>query len=231
MNNSNIDKFLTNLLGFKCFNITSKKQINKYNKIKFHFLLILKTFSNLKSQECKNFNIKLKSKLITFSKKISHIEQVYYGCRFAKKKDLKQILEICRENPYGSRFERDSFLDKKFLFIYRATWLKNFFKKKRGDYLIVAYKKNVILGCILLKNEMENLRIDQILVKNSFKKKGIASTLISYANNHFLKKFNSIIAGTYNHNLVAKKMYKKLNFKSNGKSKNIYHIYPKRLKL
>ena len=37
MNNSNIDKFLTNLLGFKCFNITSKKQINKYNKIKFHF--------------------------------------------------------------------------------------------------------------------------------------------------------------------------------------------------
>ena len=204
--------------------------MKKFEKLNSFFLIILKSSTNFKLLRNKYFLIKSKSKLLNYKKKIQGYKEIKFKCRFAKKKDLKQILEICKQNPYGSRFERDSFLDKKFLFIYRAAWLKNFFKKKRGDYLIVAYKKNAILGFILLKKEMKNLRIDQILVKNSFKKKGVASALISYTNNHFLKKFNSIIAGTYKHNLAAKKMYKTLNFKSNGKSKNIYHIYPKSLK-
>ena len=72
------------------------------------------------------------------------------------------------------------------------------------------------------------MRIDQILVKNIYKRKGVAKTLINFSIDHFLQKFNSIVAGTYDHNLSAKKMYKKMNFRREKTVKNIYHLYPKK---
>ena len=144
-----------------------------------------------------------------------------------KKKDLINIIDICKQNPYGSRFEKDPLIGKKFLQTYRSIWLKNFFKKKRGDYLIVAHKNNILVGFILLIKELKDLRIDQILVNNKFKRKGVAKTLINFTSNYFKNKFNSLVAGTYDHNLSAKKMYKKMNFKREMIIQNIYHLYPK----
>ena len=194
---------------------------------KNNFLLILKTSKLLDSKDCKKFNIKMKSKLITFRKKKSENKKLDYDCRFAKKKDLINIIKTCKQNPYGSRFEKDPLISKKFLKIYRSIWLANFFKKKRGDYLIVAYKKNIFLGFILLIKEGKDLRIDQILVNNKFKRKGVAKNLINFSSNYFFSRFKSIVAGTYDHNLNAKKMYKKMNFKQENIVKNIYHLYPK----
>lgn len=221
------DKFLSNLLGHGCFNIKDKKEIKIYEKIKSHYLLILKTTQKLKLNEYKNFDLRLSSKLITFKKKLCKYTKLSHDCRFAKKKDLKKIMQICAQNPLGSRFEKDQLISKNFLSIYRSVWLTNFFKKKRGDYLIVAYKKKTILGFVLLIKEEDNLRIDQILVNNRFKKKGVAKTLIKFANNYFFKRFKFILAGTYEHNIIAKKMYKKLKFFKTNAYKNIYHLYPK----
>ena len=118
-------------------------------------------------------------------------------------------------------------IGKKFLQTYRSIWLKNFYKKKRGDYLIVAHKDNILVGFILLIKELKDLRIDQILVNNNFKRMGVAKTLINFTSNYFQNKFKSLVAGTYDHNLSAKKMYKKMNFKREKIIKNIYHLYPK----
>ena len=38
---------------------------------------------------------------------------------------------------------------------------------------------------MLLIKENKNLRIDQILVRNKFKRKGVAKTLINYSSNFF----------------------------------------------
>jgi hypothetical protein len=220
------DIFLSDLLHCKCFNIKSKKEIKNYEKIKGHYLLILKTSEKLNLNEYKNFELGVESKLITFKKKLTTHKKLTYGCRFAEKKDLKKIIQICVQNPLGSRFEKDRFISRNFLSIYRSVWLTNFFKKKRGDYLIVAYKKKIILGFVLLIKEGNNLRIDQILVNNRYKKKGVAKTLITFVNNYFFKKFKFILAATYVHNIIANKMYKKLNFFKTGEYKNIYHLYP-----
>ena len=227
MKGKKIDKFLTNLLKYDCYHIKTKSEIKDFNKKKDNFLLILKTSEPLSLKDYKNFNIKMKSKLITFRKKKFEKKELGYDCRFAVKGDLKNIIKVCKQNPYGSRFEKDPLISKKFLQIYRSIWLKNFFKKKRGDYLIVSYKKNTFLGFILLIKEEKDLRIDQILVNNSFKRKGVAKTLINFSSNYFLKKYKSIVAGTYEHNSAAKKMYKKMNFKREMVTKNIYHLYPK----
>jgi ribosomal protein S18 acetylase RimI-like enzyme len=221
------DIFLSKLLGHKCFNIVTKNEIKNYEKIKGYYLLILKTSEKLNLNEYKNFELGVESKLITFKKKITTHKKLTYACRFAEKKDLKKIIQICAQNPLGSRFEKDRFISRNFLSIYRSVWLTNFFKKKRGDYLIVAYKKKIILGFVLLIKEGNNLRIDQILVNNRYKKKGVAKTLITFANNYFFKKFKFILAGTYEHNIIANKMYKKLNFFKTNLYKNIYHLYPK----
>lgn len=221
------DKFLSNLLGYGCFIIKAKKEIKIYEKIKGQYLLILKTTQKLKLNEYKNFDLRLNSKLITFKKKLCKYTKLSHDCRFAKKKDLKKIKQICAQNPLGSRFEKDQLISQNFLSIYRSVWLTNFFKKKRGDYLIVAHKKKTILGFVLLIKEEDNLRIDQILINNRFKKKGVAKTLIKFANNYFFKRFKFILAGTYEHNIIAKKMYKKLKFSKTNAYKNIYHLYPK----
>lgn len=221
------DKFLSDLLGYPSYNINSKNEINHFRKIDNNFLLILKTSNHLRTEDCKNFYIKMRSKLIIFKKKILKNNKFDFECRFARKKDIKSIIKICKENPYGSRFEKDPLISHKFLMNYRSIWLKNFFKKKRGDYLIIAKKKNIILGFLLLIKENQNLRIDQILVGNKFKRMGVAKTLINYTSNYFSNNHKVIIAGTYDHNLTAKKLYKKLNFKREKKIKYIYHLYPK----
>lgn len=227
MNSKKKDKFLSRLLRYKCFIIKAKKEIKIYEKIKGHYLLILKTTQKLKYNEYKNFHLGMSSKLITFKKKLFKCTKLNYDCRFAKKKDLQKIMQICAQNKLGSRFEKDRLISKNFLSIYRSVWLTNFFKNKRGDYLIIAYKKKIILGFVLLMKEADNLRIDQILVNNRYKRKGVAKTLINFTNNFFFKKFKFILAGTYEHNTLAKKMYRKLKFLKTDVYKNIYHLYPK----
>ena len=227
MKTKKVDKFLTKLLKLDCYNIKSKNEINDFNQKKGNFLLVLKTSKSLNSKGYKNFYIRMKSKLITFKRKNTKNNKLDYDCRFAKKKDLINIIEICKQNPYGSRFEKDPLIGKKFLQTYRSIWLKNFYKKKRGDYLIVAHKDNILVGFILLIKELKDLRIDQILVNNSSKRMGVAKTLINFTSNYFKNKFESLVAGTYDHNLSAKKMYKKMNFKRDKIIQNIYHLYPK----
>tara|TARA_Y100000590_G_C15678356_1_gene998844 strand:- start:208 stop:891 length:684 start_codon:yes stop_codon:yes gene_type:complete len=222
-----LDNYLSNICGFKCFIINSKKKIKIFLKIKSKFLLVLKTNEKINLSDFKGYKVTVKSKLIQFKKKIQIEKKPKFYCRAVKYKDKNKLLKICRENLYSSRFENDKNLSKTFLRSYRAIWIKNFFLKKRGDYLFVAYDKKKIYGFILLIKEQRNLRIDQILVGNNFKRLGVAKTLINFTSNQFFGKFKFIVAGTYNHNLVAKKMYKSLDFVKQKKITNVFHLYPK----
>ena len=48
----------------------------------------------------------MRSKLITFKKEILNNRKLDFECRFAQRKDINSIIKICKENPYGSRFEK-----------------------------------------------------------------------------------------------------------------------------
>ena len=102
---------------------------------------------------------------------------------------------------------------------------KEFFNKKRGDYLFVSYKKNEILGFILIIKNKKVFNIDLIATAKKYRKKGVATSLINYTNNKIMKKKNKIIAGTQINNLDAIKMYQKLGFIKKKKETFCYHIH------
>ena len=96
------------------------------------------------------------SKLVYFERNFKNRQQIYLKCRHANKKDIKQIVNIAKENNSNSRFIIDNLISERFKKKYRSEWVKNFFKKKRGDYLIVVDMKKQILGFILILKKKIN---------------------------------------------------------------------------
>lgn len=142
------DSFTTNLLGYQAYILDGYKKsylIRFYNKLKKPFFLTIKSRTKISKRVQKKFRVSFCSKLIKFKRKFELEQLSNYKCRLACRKDLTQIKKICLENSSNSRFSKDKLLPKKFRKNYRYFWLKNFFKKKRGDYLIVCnYKKKDI---------------------------------------------------------------------------------------
>ena len=113
-------------------------------------------------------------------------------------------------------------LPLKFRKTYRAEWILNFFKKKRGDFLIVAYKNKKVIGFILMLKKSFGLQIDLIVSSKKYQNKKVGTSLINYINNNFLKKEDIIRAGTQLDNIKANNIYKKLGF---VKKSYVYHIH------
>jgi ribosomal protein S18 acetylase RimI-like enzyme len=226
------DKFVSHLIGYQSFIINNILSLNRIKKLRKPFFVTLKTNSKKKltkkiidSIKFSNLEIKLASKMIIFERKYKKNEKVYLDCREAKKKDISQLKKICLEDTSNSRFFKDLSLPLKFRKIYRAEWILNFFKKKRGDILIVAYKNKKVLGFILMLKKSFGLQIDLIISSKNYQNKKVGTSLINYVNNNFLKKNNIIKAGTQLDNINANNIYKKLGFVKNKSTSYIYHIH------
>ena len=218
------DKFITKLLGINSF---ISKKIQNISSLKKPFFLTIKKSKKIKEKVLKKNKIKFKSTLVIFYKKIRLIKIVNNHCRFANLKDKKQIIDISNERSSNSRLVQDKSLPLKFRNKYRKAWVENFFKGKRGDFLVVAHKKNIIMGFLLLIKKKNKLQIDLIVTKKSYQKKGVAASMINYTNNVFLgSKTKEIVAGTQLNNVGAIKFYKKLDFKKR-KIQYVYHLHKK----
>ena len=152
------DKFVTNLIGFKSY-ITNKKILTqKLSNIKKPFFLSIKSKKKLIfKKKIKNIKISLISKLIYFERDFKKNLLINIKCRKAKKSDIKKIINLAKENNLNSRFIKDNFIPRSFKIKYRSEWIRNFFRKKRGDYLLVAEKNNKILGFILILKKKKNI--------------------------------------------------------------------------
>ena len=147
------DKFVSHLIGYQGYIVNNSLNLNSIKKLKKPYFITLKTKTKKKlsqkiinSLKLENLKIKLASTMVTFERRYKENKKVYLDCREAKKKDIPQLKKICLENTSNSRFFNDLSLPLKFRKIYRAEWILNFFKKKRGDILIVAYKKKKVIG-------------------------------------------------------------------------------------
>ena len=147
------------------------------------------------------------------------------GCRNAKKRDIKQIIDIAKQNNFNSRFIADKLISKEFKKRYRSEWIKNFFRKKRGDYLFVSEQNKRILGFVLILKKKNRLIIDLIATSKNFRKKGVATSLINFTNNQIMRKKDKITAGTQINNLAAVKMYQNLGFIEKKEKTFCYHIH------
>tara|TARA_B110000971_G_scaffold221989_1_gene272298 strand:- start:11078 stop:11773 length:696 start_codon:yes stop_codon:yes gene_type:complete len=226
------DKFVSFLIGYQSYITNNALSLNYIKKLKKPFFITLKNNSTKKitkkiidSIELANLKIKLASKIVFFERKYKENKKVYLDCREAKKSDIPQLKKICFENTSNSRFFNDLSLPLKFRKTYRVEWILNFFKKKRGNILIVAYKNKKVLGFILMLKKSFGLQIDLIVSSKNYQNKKVGTSLINYVNNNFLKKNDIIKAGTQLDNINANIVYKKLGFAKKKNTSYVYHIH------
>jgi len=218
------DAFVQKILKIDSF---KTQRFENFKFLKKPFFISIKTKNKVNEKTLQKNKITHKEKLVIYSRKITNGEVSKINCNFVKKIDKKQILKISLEKDSHSRFVKDRSLPLKFRTNFRFHWVNNFFKKQRGDYMIVAYKKKIITGFLLLIKENLNLRIDLIITKTRYQNQGIANAMISFANNYFFKsKFKNIIAGTQSSNYKAINFYMKNGFKIK-KKQYIYHVFEK----
>ena len=220
------DKFVSNLIGYKSYIIKKNFLAKNIKNLRRPFFLTYKSSKkkNLKLKT-KGLHIKLLSRLVYFERKYITKQTLKISCRKTKKKDLGQLLKIAKENNLNSRFILDKFIPDDFKKNYRSEWVKNFFKKKRGDYLLVATSKTKILGFVLIIKKKNILVIDLIVTSKKYRKKKVATSLINYINNKIMKPTYRLSAGTQKNNLAAIKMYKRLGFIKKRIETFCYHIH------
>jgi len=226
------DKFVSHLIGYQSYIAYNLLSLNFIKRLKKPFFITLKTNSSNKLSKktmdfykSANLKIKLASTMVNFERKFKENKKVYLDCREAKKKDIPQLKKICLEDSSNSRFFNDFSLPLKFRKTYRAEWILNFFRKKRGDILIVAYKKKKIIGFISMLKKSFGLQIDLIVSSKKYQNKKVGTSLINYINNNYLKKDNIIKAGTQLDNIKANKIYTKLGFVKKKPKSHVYHIH------
>ena len=220
------DKFVSQLIGYKSYISNNNLNIKLLKSLRKPFFITFKskTIKNFPNKH-KDLEVKLASKMVTYERKYLKDLVTYVGCREAQKKDIPQLKKICLEDTSSSRFFNDLKLPLKFRKNFRAAWLLNYFKKKRGDILIVALDKNKVLGFILMLKKCFGLQIDLIVSSKKHQNKKVGTTLINYVNNNYLKKNDIIRAGTQIDNIKANKIYAKIGFIKKKTSTFIYHVH------
>ena len=224
------DNFISKLLNLNCYLISDfdlKSSLNKITTLNKPYFLTIKSRNKLSKNIINKFNLDFICKQITYEKKFFKKDNFITNvdCRLVEKKDFQQLKIISLEKSWNSRFVQDRKIDSKIKYSIRLEWLKNFFRKKRGDYLIVAHNNNILLGYLILSKIKKKWIIDIIATKEKAQKKGVGSSLINYAFKT-LKKINikKITAGTQSNNTNAISFYEKNGF-SIIQSKYIYHVH------
>ena len=163
---------------------------------------------------------------IIFEKNISRGQKIKVNTkiRIAEEKDIDAVGELGRNNFVYSRFHLDPHIPLEIANEIKSQWVRNYFKGKKGDQLLVAELDNKVVGFNQLIFGSDNsLIIDLIAIDKGYVRRGIASDLIVYA--EFIHNNKSkIIIGTQAANIVSIRLYEKLGFRV-CESKYILHYH------
>ncbi|MBL7129792.1 MAG: GNAT family N-acetyltransferase [Candidatus Omnitrophica bacterium] len=133
--------------------------------------------------------------------------------RFACPDDENQVVELARRSFTFSRFHFDKNFPVDVANNIKAEWVRGYFTGKRGKYMVVALADKIVTGFLqLLKNDSGILTIDLIAVEKTYRKKGVASDIIAYAEQN-CQKINQIKVGTQLANVPSMGLYERLGFR------------------
>lgn len=223
-----IDKWLSVQLGHPAYNINNIDKSFDFSKYRRKKILIsIKSNKQIKNSFLKKNKIKLIEKNITFFKnsKKKKLEKNYFkNIRFANNFDKKKILDIAENSFINSRFFKDKNIKKKVARKIKRKWVLNFFRKKRGEYLIISeYNKKVVGFLLILKNKNDYI-IDLIAVKKKYQNLGFGTKMIRFLENIVLKCNKvKIYVSTQSNNKDSIKLYIKNKFKVKYR-KYVYHF-------
>ena len=224
-----IDKWLSTQLGYAAYNLNyiSYKNFNFSKYRSKNILIFIKSNKKITSSFLKKNKIKLIETNLTFLKKSTKKKlngSYFKNIRFANIIDKKSISDIAEKSFIKSRFFQDKNIKKKLARKIKRNWVINFFKKKRGKYLIVAEFKKKVVGFLLILKNKEDYIIDLISVKKKYQNLGLGTKMIKFFENKVLNKDKArIYVSTQSNNSESIKLYVKNNFIVKYK-KYIYHF-------
>ena len=223
-----IDKWLSSQLGYSAYNINNIDKSFDFSKYRYRKILIsIKSNRQIKNSFLKKNKIKLIEENLTFLKNSTKkkLERNYFkNIRLANNFDKKKIIDIAENSFINSRFFKDKNIKKKVARKIKRNWVLNFFKKKRGEYLIISeFKKNVAGFLLILKNKNHYI-IDLIAVKKKYQNLGLGTKMIKFLENIVLKQNKvKIYVSTQSNNKNSINLYIKNKFKVKFK-KYVYHF-------
>ena len=224
-----IDKWLSKQLGYSAYNINSAN-VRNFNFFKFkskNILISIKSNKKFANTFLKKNKIKLIENNLTFFKnsKKKKIKNNYFkNIRFANNLDKKQILDIAEHAFINSRFYKDKNIKKKLARKIKRNWVLNFFRKKRGEYLIICECKKKVVGFLLIIKNKNDYIIDLIAVKKNYQNLGFGTKMLKFLENIVLKRNKvKLYVSTQSNNKDSIKLYIKNKFKVKYR-KYVYHF-------
>ena len=146
--------------------------------------------------------------------------------RFAEDQDREGVKALAARNFIYSRFHMDPLISRDLANEVKAGWAENFFFKKRGDNMVVAYEGASLAGFLQLLYSGKDLVIDLIAVEEKFRRMGVARHMIHFAETA-LKGFEEMAVGTQIANVPSIRLHEGLGFKMASSSYTFhYHHFP-----
>lgn len=223
-----IDKWLSAQLGYPAYNINNIDKSFDFSEYRHKKILIsIKSNKKIKNSFLKKNKIKLIEKNLTLFKnstKKKYKKNYFKNIRFANNLDKKKVLNIAKNSFINSRFFKDKNIKKKLARKIKHNWVLNFFKKKRGEYLIISecYKK--VVGFLLILKSKNDYIIDLIAVKKKYQNLGFGTKMIKFLENIVLKRNKvKIYVSTQSNNKHSIKLYIKNKFKVKYRN-YVYHF-------
>jgi ribosomal protein S18 acetylase RimI-like enzyme len=224
-----LDKWLSSQLGYSAYNINNASYKN-FNFLKYkskNILITIKLNKEIENSFLKKNQIKLIEKNLTFLKnsrkkkvEINHFKNI----RLTNIIDKKSVLDIAENSFIKSRFFKDKDIDKTLARKIKRNWVLSFFKKKRGEYLIISEFNKKITGFLLVLKNKKDYIIDLIAVKKKYQNLGLGTKMIEFFENKVLKQNKvKIYVSTQSDNKDSIKLYNKNKFKVKYK-KYVYHF-------
>ncbi|MBL4654263.1 MAG: GNAT family N-acetyltransferase [Bacteroidia bacterium] len=163
---------------------------------------------------------------VSFEKNLSPILDFKFTCNvlLARPVDEEKTVELASRTMRNSRFHLDKCFEQSTADYLKGEWVRNYFKGKRGDAMVIALEKDKIVGFLqLIKSNGNKLFIDLIGVDSSIRNKGIASNMIHFAESEF-KDCEKYVVGTQVSNIPSIRLYEKLGFKMIS-SNYVFHYH------
>jgi ribosomal protein S18 acetylase RimI-like enzyme len=223
-----IDKWLSVQLGHPAYNINNIDKSFDFSEYRYKKILIsIKTNKKIKNSFLKKNKIKLIEKNLTFfknSKKNKLKKNYFENIRFANNLDKKNILDIAENSFINSRFFKDKNIKKKLARKIKRNWVLNFFRKKRGECLIISECNKKVVGFLLILKNKNDYIIDLIAVKKNYQNLGFGTKMIEFLENIVLKRNKvRIYVSTQSNNKDSIKLYIKNKFKVKYRN-YVYHF-------
>ena len=130
----------------------------------------------------------------------------------AVKKDQHEIQAIAGSAFKFDRFHVDKNIKDETANRIKEEWATHFFRKKRGDFMLVAKRKSEILGFVLVIESGADATIDLIAVKSEVVGMGIGRKLLCAVMRELPVSVNRIIVGTQLSNKPSLKLYTSAGF-------------------